>query len=270
MNAALFVVSTGRCGTQWLAAMVKRFAGDAAVATHEPLEHDYPIRQMLGARDLHRLDPDLAEPLNEHVGFIEQTLRSKPYIECGHPSWSSIPFLVERFRGRVKIVHLVRHPVQTAFSWLTHFAYCPPPASYLPEKILVSPFDEGVRYPSYRERWASMTPYEKALYYWLEVNALVLDVAESDDVPSLRIRYEDLFRGGVLDRFLAFAGLPARNHDDGAERKQVDEFRYGSPVWCDPRLIDRHPDVISLASRLGYDTTAIDEEALRRRYLTIS
>src|SRR5438045_168084 len=170
MNDALFVVSTGRCGTQWLANIVARRFGDRAVVTHEPLEHDYPTRAMLAARDPHRLDADLAEPLVAHIAFIEETLASKPYIECGHPSWSTIPYLVERFRGRVKVVHLVRHPVETAYSWLTQFAYCPPRVPHLAEKILVSPFDDGVRHPSYRERWPSMTPYEKALYYWLEVN----------------------------------------------------------------------------------------------------
>lgn len=269
MNDALFVVSTGRCGTQWLAAVLERAFGDRAVIEHEPLDHDYAMREMLGARDPHRLDPERAEPLLERIDAIEEVLETKPYIECGHPSWSTIPYLVERFAGRVKLVHLVRHPVPTALSWLTHFAYCPPAAPHFPMKVLVSPFDEGVRHPEYRERWESMTPYEKALYYWLEVNALGEEMTDRGrDVPSLTVRYEDLFRCDALERLLAFANAPRGARDAGAEGEHVDRFHFFSPVWSDLRAIANHPEVLALAERLGYDALDFDEEKMRRRYLT--
>jgi len=269
MNDALFVVSTGRCGTQWLAAALERSFGDGAVIEHEPLDHDYAMRAMLAARDPRRLEEDRAEPLLDHIARIEEVLQSKPYIECGHPSWSTIPYLVERFAGRVKLVHLVRHPVPTALSWVSHYAYCPPEAPHLPEKVLVSPFDEGVRHPSYRERWPSMTPYEKSLYYWLEVNSLAVEMTERRDVPSLTIRYEDLFAGDALDRFLIFANAPLENRDRAAEREHVDRFHYFCPIWTDLGAIATHPEVLSLAEKLGYDAMEFDEEQLRRRYANL-
>lgn len=261
-NRALFVVSTGRCGTQWLADALSRRLGDRAVVAHEPLDHDYAPREMLGAGDPHRLDSNLAEPILDHVDFIEEVLESKPYIECGHPSWSSIPYLLRRFEGRVKVVHLVRHPVPTALSWLTHLAYCRP-APHLAEKVLLSPFDEGVRFPSYRQRWDSMTPYEKSLYYWLEVNALACALPE-----ALRIRYEELFEASTLDRFLAFAGLGGADGAIAPERL-VDRFRYLTPLWFAPHLIEEHAEVMSLATRLGYDPLGFDEGELIQRYRTI-
>ena len=262
-NRALFVISTGRCGTQWLADVLARRLGDRAVVAHEPLDHDYAPREMLGAGDPERLDPDLAEPILDHVEFIDEVLKSKPYIECGHPSWSSIPYLLRRFEGRAKVVHLTRHPVPTALSWLTHLAYCPPAAPHLSEKVLLSPFDEGVRFSSYRQRWGEMTPYEKALFYWLEVNALACELPD-----ALRIRYEELHEPGTIDRILAFAGLdPAEGEDDStAPARVVDRFRYMTPFWFDPRLIERHEEVVRLATRMSYDPFAFDEAALIRRY----
>ena len=263
-HRALFVLSTGRCGTQWLADALARRLGDDAVVTHEPLDNDYAPREMLGAGDPQNLDEDLAEPLLDHVEFIEEVLQTRPYIECGHPCWSSIPYLMRRFEGRVGVVHLVRHPVRTAFSWLTHLAYCPPLAPHLREKVLLSPFDEGVRFASYRDRWTTLTPYEKSLYYWLEVNALGCDVA------SLRVRYEDLFEPQTLDHILAFAGLESAAKGEATSPQQVvDRFHHVSPTWFNPYLIERHPDVLELATRMSYEPMVFDELALKRRYRVI-
>ena len=265
MNRALFVISTGRCGTQSLADMFERRLGDRVIVTHEPMHNDYGTREMLGVNEPDRLDPDLSAPLLDHIDFIEEMLQSKPYIECGHPSWSSIPYLVRRFEGRISFIHLVRHPVPTAFSWLTHFAYLPPPAPHLEEKVLLTPFDDGIRFTSYRERWPSLTPFEKALFYWLEVNTLAFELLESETVSSMRIRCEELSDASMIDRVLTFAGFDVTS-GDATSIEQVDRYRSISSTWCDPRLVERHPDVIELATRLGYDALPFDELALRRRY----
>jgi predicted phosphoribosyltransferase len=44
----------------------------------------------------------------------------------------------------------------------------------------------------------------------------------------------------------------------------VDEFRFLANA-CDPRLIERHPEVSEIARSLGYDPIAFDEADLRRR-----
>ena len=83
MTFATFILSSGRCGTQWLAKHLGEIYGDRAVVTHEPLRVDYLPRQMLG------LDDPTAGPsgprLLEHAAAIERTLETKDYIECGWP-----------------------------------------------------------------------------------------------------------------------------------------------------------------------------------------
>jgi hypothetical protein len=262
LSQVTFVISTGRCGTQWLAEVLRRAAGETAAVTHEPLGADYPSREMLAAKTPADLDPELADELLRHVGEIERTLEGKPYIECGHPLWSSLPYLLERFAGRARVVHLARHPVPTAWSWLTQRAYCPPLAPHLPERVLLSPSDPGVRFTAFRERWPSLTPYEKSLFYWAEVNALAIRLEQTAGVPWMRVRIEDLFRGVGVEELLAFTGLGSVQEPFPA----VDKFRFLAHP-CDPRLIGHHPEVIEVARALGYDPLGFDEEELRRRYL---
>jgi hypothetical protein len=263
-HGALFVLSTGRCGTQWLAEVLGAALGGRAVVRHEPLGDDYAPREMLGAGDdPASVDPELAAFIDEHADEIEQTLATRDYVECGHPLWSTLPYLLRRFAGRARVVHLVRHPVPTAFSWLTHTAYTEPFGKHTPVKVLLSPFDEGVHFTSYRERWESLTPYEKALFYWLEINAFGLRLEAHASVPWLRIRFEDLARGDALVRLLDFAGAEVR---DVPRPGMVDQFRYITDAWADPRLIEQHPDVMEVARVLGYDPLAFDAAKLRRRY----
>jgi len=105
------------------------------------------------------------------VTKFEEILKEKSYIECGWPAWGAIPYLIERFKGRIKIVHLIRNPIPVAYSWLSHGAFCPPLIQGIPffkEKILASPYDEGSSFPGYRDKWKEMNPFEKSLFFGLK------------------------------------------------------------------------------------------------------
>jgi hypothetical protein len=264
VHQALFVISTGRCGTQWLAQTFRSACAAAAEVTHEPLHSGYVPRKMLGARDPAKLDDDARAVILAHVARIEEILRSTAYIECGHPAWSTLLYLLRRFAGRMRVVHLVRHPVPTAFSWVAQQAYCPPLAPHLSMREPLSPFDQGIRFKSYRARWPGLSPYEKALFYWLEVNAFALRLERKTDAPWLRIRFEDLFHVDALKALLAFAGIGV---SVGAQAPPaVDEYPSVVGWWSDPALIARHPDVVELAEKFGYDALAFDAAKLRQRY----
>ena len=265
MHQALFVISTGRCGTQWLAHALRSACGEEAEVTHEPLHSGYVPRKMLAAADPAKLDQANADVILAHLARIEEVLRSRAYIECGHPLWSTLPYLLKRFAGRVCVLHLVRHPIPTALSWLAQQAYCPPLAPHLSIKELLSPFDEGIRFIAYRDRWPELSPYEKALFYWLEVNAFALRLEQRSDGPWLRLRFEEMFSAAALKTLLAFAGIDAT--DIAYVPPAMDEHPYLAGFWSDPALIARHPDVIELAKALGYDALDFDAAKLRRRYL---
>jgi hypothetical protein len=263
VNTAVFVLSTGRCGTQWLARLLDTSFGESALVAHEPLHAAYEPRLMLGAKEPSGIPPERLEVIAAHVAWIGEVLQSSHYIETGHPCWSSLPFLIERLRPNVKVIHLVRHPVPTAWSWITHQAFCPPLLPHLSEKVLLAPFDDGVRFPEYRDLWHAMTPYEKALYYWAEVNAFGLDLEQRASVPWLRIRFEDLLRGDGVERLFEFAGLETvRRKEPGF----VDEYRSITTIRTDPNMIERHPAVLHVARELGYEPCDFDGMKLRKRY----
>lgn len=265
MNTATFILSTGRCGTQWIAANLAAACNGLAVIEHEPLHDRYYPRAMLAGNDPEQTGN--APEIFAHCDRIEAILDQKSYIECGWPAWGAIPYLMQRFKGRIKIVHLVRHPVSVACSWVSHRAFCPPIIPGLPgfrEKILASPFDEGTIFSQYRDKWDGMNPFEKALFFWSEVNALGLKLEAAARVPWLRIRFEDLFQGDALSQLAGFLGIVAP--DSAALSKSEDEYRYVCDSWWNPQDIQKHPEIMGVAARLGYDLLDFDEQKLRRRY----
>ncbi|WP_395795473.1 hypothetical protein [Aquimonas sp.] len=267
MHYATFVLSTGRCGTQWLATALAEAYADQLAVEHEPLHSRYQPRKALEHASSAGAAAQLPAEVLRHMDAIEARLQTQAYIECGHPSWSTIPRLIERFRGRVRVIHLVRHPVPTSCSWLTHQAYQPPLLPHLPEKILLSPFDAGVRFPDYRERWHALTPFEKCVYYWTEVNAFGLDLQPSVDLPWLQLRYEDLFHGEGLGRLLEFLHLPPHAAILQRRAEVIDihhSYLATAEAW---RTILDHPHALAIAQQLGYSVDAIDDAALAGRYL---
>ena len=264
MPFACFVLSTGRCGTQSLARVFSLAAGDRAVVEHEPLEGEYVPRKALAwSRQPDPAPESIPLAVAEHLDDIESILARQSYVECGHPSWSTIPYLLRHFAGRVRVIHLIRHPAAVAFSWVTHRAYRPPLESHFPERVLLTPFDAGVLHPEYQSRWNNLSPHEKALYYWLEVNAFGVALQRKAHVPWLTVRFEDFVTGAAnhdLAQFLdldEFRGAPPH----------VDRHRFRSEVPWDEVGITEHPAVAALAERFGYDLDSIDRESLRDRYL---
>ena len=265
MNCATFFLSTGRCGTQWLVKQLSEIYGDLAAVTHEPLQLGYLPRALFAHKDPARLET--ADQVFAHVDRIERTLAAKHYIECGWQCYAMIPYFARRFAGRVRVVHLTRHPVPTASSMVTHRYYSDPPRKdRLTELLLLSPFDTGVRFAAYQERWAGMDEYEKCLYFWAEINAYALELESALGVPWLRLASEELFTPPGLDRLLDFFELPRRAEIAEALGQRVDRHRYKTVLKWDGARIAAHPDVMAVARALGYDPLTIDDEALGERY----
>lgn len=262
---AVFFLSTGRCGTQWLAKHLKESYGDLAAVAHEPLQLGYRPRALFGHKDPARIET--TDKLRTHLERIERLLVAKHYIECGWQCYAVIPHLARRFPGRLRIVHLTRHPVSSASSMVTHRYYSNPPRQdRLTELLLLSPFDAGVRFTGYQDRWGRMDEYEKCLYFWAEVHAYALELEGALGVPWLRLAAEQLFTQPGLNRLLDFLGLPVRQKISRALGQRVDRHRYQTVLDWDGAAIAAHPDVMAVARALGYDPLELDNEALAQRY----
>ncbi len=270
MNRAVFFLSTGRCGTQWLARNLGASYPDCAVVEHEPLHDAYRSSELLVHRDL--AGARSAAVIREHVSKIDAVLESRMYIECGWPSWGALPYLARHFVGRIAIVHLTRHPIPTACSLVTHGTYQPPVIPGLhPEKIPLSPFDAGVTLPEYREIWDTLDPFQRCLYFWTELHRFGLDLetglGTEFATPWLRLRYEDMMTPDGLTRLLAFLGLAPHDTMFDAITNHEDRFVYLADRWWDVSAARDLPGLADTAAALGYDLSDVDEAALRRRYL---
>ena len=266
MNFATFILSTGRCGTQWLAKNLHEAYGNRLAVAHEPLFIHYSPRQLLGVKD-----PALCEDaplIFKHFNRIEDVLNTVPYIECGWENYGALRYLVERFRGHIRIVHLTRHPMQSASSMVTHHYYTAQRQlmDELNEKALLTPFDDGMSFPEYRNQWETMSPLGKCLYFWLEVHSLGLRLQDELGVPWLRLQSEKLLDGDALPQLLEFLELPHSEKILDARNEWFDRFPLKVSTPLDPLEVQHHPQVIKLAKDLGYDALNVDAQKIKARY----
>ena len=264
---ATFFLSTGRCGTQWLAASLAEHYGDIATVDHEPMSSDYQARHYFGAYHRGERPPELSPLIEQHLETIATTIEERPYIETGWPIYGALPFILERFRSDVRVVHLYRHPVTTAASIATHQVF---DRDEWTDAVTLTPEVSGVAQPHLAGRaWERMSDYEKCLFWWAEVNQWGFELREQfPDVPWFTLSFEDMF-GPDGDRdlraLLEFMELPERESFLDSRRNRVDGFVRKSDDRFDGSLIRTLPKAIEVMESLGYDSSVIVEPD-RRRY----
>jgi hypothetical protein len=238
-----------------------------ATVTHEPVGVAYRPRHFLRAKGIIHEMPEIPE-VRSHISRIREFTQIKPYVETGWPCFAAVPLLAHTFSGRFRLVHIVRHPVKAALSLQTH-GYYQHRDDAVTRYAQLTPFDPGVVQKEYAARWKNLTPYEKCLFQWTEINLYAEEVFQKHpDVPRLRIRAEDLFcrNSEVITQLLHFLSLPARKEIFAFARTRVDRFRMRSPFRTDWKLVFKHPSAIALAERFGYEIDGLDTKALAGRY----
>jgi hypothetical protein len=267
MNSATFFITTARSGTQWLCATLRDIYPDVLTVEHEPIRYAYAPKRYLrnpGAIEELRRDPIV----REHFGAIHRTLKTKPYVEVGFPAFAAAPLLWEEFGERLRLVQLVRHPVRVAASIVTHRWFDDAGHRGIQANIALEPFDPGVILRHYETRWAEMSSFEKALFYWAEVHLYGLDVQHKFFVvPFLRVTFEDLLaQTRARTQLTHFLGMPYRAEWDKAPARRVDSYHYQTSARIDGAAILSHPEISTLAARFGYDVAGIAEREIRDRY----
>jgi hypothetical protein len=266
MTSATFFISTGRCATQWFASVLKQHFPDEVVVTHEPIRAAYHPKRNLRAADPEAVAQD---PLvREHLADIEKILASgKSYVETGWPCYPAMPLLAARFGERTRFVHIVRHPVHVALSLATHRIY--QRKDWIADAA-IDPFDPGVVQKELAPAWTSMGEYEKALFWWTEINLYALEMQKALPVSEfMSIRYEDLFATPAQPQLLAnvmhFMGLPHDAKMDAELGQRVDSYVQRTDA-IDWRLIFRYPRTCELAESFGYRLDELSDADLKRRY----
>ena len=267
MQTVTFFITTARSGTQSLYAALHTAYSDLLVAEHEPIRYAYAPKQCLrnpGALAALRIKP----VVRQHLDHIHEVLRHKSYVEVGFPAFAAAPLLAEEFGRRLRLVQLVRHPVRVAASLVTHRWFDPGQRDDIQTNIVPAPTDPGVHFKHYRDRWPHMSPFEKALFYWSEVHLYGLEVRDAHpSVPFLPLTFEDLMvQTAAHERLAAFLNVPYRPEWSKALARRIDNHRRTTVDTIDLAEVYKHPEIITLAKRFGYDVGDIQERHLMMRY----
>lgn len=262
-------ISTGRCGTQWLAATLGDLYGERAHVTHEPLGPYYKPREFFRAYD--GIAAMSGEPaIAAHLDAIEAAIESRDYIETGWPLFAAVPLFVERFPGRVRIVHLTRHPVPTSVSHMVHQCYGGSPRNDDYTRLAaLDPFCPGVFQSDYKSLWTRLTPFEKCLFWWTEVHLYAEEIRHRfPHVPFHRVKSEDVLAGdrSTLQGLFEMLRLPYLDEVGARTQRPVDQWNHQTQIEFDWRQVFDHPATLDISARLGYRLDDVDARSLEERY----
>jgi Sulfotransferase domain len=264
---ATFFISTGRCGTQWFAEKLSAHYNDVAFVTHEPFQAEYEPR--LYFRQYHRQQlVSVSQPIQSHLDGIKKTLQDRHYIETGWPVYGVLPFILSRYKGRVKVVHLFRHPLKVAASLVTHRVYSREGWS---DAVGICPSDYGVAQDHLRgKRWKSMSEFEKCLFWSTEINHFAFSLKQTfSDIPWLSIRFEEVFSESgrtELAKLLDFLSLPERESFFQSRMDKTDKFSLKIDDKLDVRRVRKYPIAVEEMKRLGYKYNSRIGREIKRHY----
>lgn len=252
----VFVLSTGRCGTQWLYDVFSHNSDSNLVVTHEPIGDFYDSRAQLSHQSVVSFLKNASYPLKEHIKDIKSVVASKIYLETGFPCWSSLQFLHEEFENGIRIIHVKRHPIQMMSSWLKLDAYKKPFLPHQVEKILLDPSDNCSFKDEYQKIWQQLSRKDKLLFFWMEVNNHAQYLTRNLKIPSISIAFEDLFTTRSIQEICNFIGVNFCSLGDIHFDKKIDNFDLGRGFYIEEGPFYSHPNLSDLALSLGYSLDA--------------
>ena len=255
---ALFVVSTGRTGTQFLADLFDRLG---ARASHEP--GPKWLRLVSNAHVAGRLSSERAARLVARVrrNEVEQA-GAAPWVESSCLIYGLVDPLLASF-PEAHVVQVVRDPrtyVRSAVGWGA-YRVGGRPLNLIPFRRLAPP---QFRPRSVRRRfeWAAEGQFERLCWAWAAMNRSMREQGSGSARFSV-VRYEDLFdperSGPTLRALCALAGfevddatlsrLAERRINAGKKTPEIPDWSRWSPEER-ARLVR---DCADEASRYGYD-----------------
>lgn len=268
LHSAVVFLCTPRCGTQWISKNISELYSDEILTIHEPLDNEYNLKENLGDYDTSAKTID-NERLAKHLDFIDEVTNNMNYIEVGWQSIGGIVNLYQRFPDRLKVIHLYRNPVKVAASLVTHNWYTGKIEDRF-EKAELTPFDEGAFLSEYKEKWGTLSLFEKSLYYWTEINLRALEIKNRyPRLPFLSLQFENLFEKDkemqriTLIEMLSFMELNYDNRMLDALDVNYDKYRSKTSKKINWKDIYDHPQTIALAKKFGY---TFDEDINLSRY----
>ncbi len=221
----VFVLSTGRTGTQNLAALLSLAKGVRAL--HEPRPKLFGLSHKAYHYGNH---PAVRETLAEAFIVARQDL-ILAWAACGaiyvetSPQVTFLAPTIARVCPTAKFIHLVRDPHAVVRSGMRRGWFQGQQAD--PYRITPLPQDP------YYARWDTLTPFEKNAWLWAETNRWIHAFLTSlPPEHGLLVRAEDIFAGNqsTLEKLFAFVGaadVPSEKAIQRVLRKRLNAQKQG-------------------------------------------
>ena len=261
------VLSTGRCGTQFLQKWFEYLNEEHIIATHEPLQFEYRPRSVLNGEKYYDLLAE-HENIREHFNKINNYLSDgKTYIETGWPVFAWAPYIKDRFGNDVKFIHVTRHPIRFALSLKS--------IGFFQEQIRndgwikhcqIDPFLRDIKHSRYQTSWNRMSVLERCLYHWLEINEFIWDFCDVCDANHIfRVKSEQMFaKPGSRAELLQFCGIEVKHRINNPGF--MDSHQKDMALDIDIHQIHKSEPLLNMSRKLLYDFLDIDYRKIEKRF----
>ena len=195
----VFVLSTGRCGTRLLTAILRR-TGNCDVNHHAELasELQYPSRIAYESGDFSDEAMELIALCSRFEAIQTSYLHDRVFVETNNRITFLAPYLAKAFKNS-KFIHLVRSPIGFVRSGVNSDFY------------LGGYYDTGRIFPQDAERrkeFYSYSQLKKVGWLWNETNRVIENFKSTlDSNRILTVKSEEMFKGtNVLENMVRFSG----------------------------------------------------------------
>ncbi len=271
MHPFTLTLSTGRCGTTFLASTFLQCSPSTLRVYHEAL-HPSVARpaQHHFVSDRKQLTDMLAVPeVAAQLARWKEEAQGRPVVEFGWTAYALAPLLKDLFGESLRLLYIHRHPFSVAGSFcnLGHYRVNSSPA------WAITPSHPRVRHSLPQERWAAMSFFERGLYRWLEINCYAGElIASFPPERTMVLASQDLFRDPTasITSIGAFMGLAQRDAPAPAAYRNAVGPQYIESFPITKRDIDRglqFPELVQFAEELGYDMSRANCLREARKYM---
>lgn len=212
----LFVLSTGRCGTDFVTHLLKQ-----SETLH--VEHEAVPRLATSSRYLY--DNDLVNHKGGRAAFLaaryhliqDAYMFDKRYVETNNRLTFFAPSIRD-LMPEAKFVHIVRHPGAFVRSGMRRGYYT---SDYIADYGKIRPTGNDEAF----DKWDTYSRIEKVSWLWYRTNKMIEDFKETCPQRTITIKSEELFNqpAAVVTKILNFVNEPQPDHlktDLGPKNKQ--------------------------------------------------
>lgn len=202
-NPVVFVLSTGRSGTETINALFN--LANNVFTYHEPLPTLYRLSKLAYKYEKESLATELLSEsfLTARADLLKYSLDcGKGYVETS-PQVTFLAPIIQSLLPEARFIHLVRDPQQVVRSGMRRKWF----AGHLNDQTRIVPDHNS----PHGQKWDAYTPFQKNLWLWAETNRWILEF--TTHVPPdgvLQVHAEDVFRGdeSTLSTLFKFIGAP--------------------------------------------------------------